>query len=101
METKENKYRLWIIPIALMLLSCGDGRKSQTASEDATTEFEVVEKKKESTNTDNEPVSLSTILSGKAPVDDGGSDDDVSGEFEDPLGGDESYLNSSDTGYDY
>lgn len=90
-----------IIPIALILLSCGEGNKVQKASDEATTEFEVVEKKKESTDTDNEPVSLSTILTGKAPADDGGGNDAVTGQYADPLGGDESYLNGDDAGYDY
>jgi hypothetical protein len=98
--TKEHKYRLWILPMALMLLSCGDGGKAQTAPEEEIHEFEIVGKKeKEPIDTDNEPVSVSTILSGKAPVDDGGSDDGLAGQYVDPLGGDESYLEGD--GYDY
>lgn len=88
-----------IIPMALMLLSCGDGRKAQTASEEETPGFEIVGKQKEEpVDSMDNPVSLSTILTGNDPVD---KDDDLKGHFDDPLGGDESYLNGDDGGYDY
>lgn len=89
-----------ILPVALILLSCGDGRKTSSESKGETTEFEVVGKKeKPSEDTVDEPVSVSSILSGKEPVGKDGGDDVVSGQFEDPLGGDESYLEGD--GYDY
>lgn len=84
--------------MALMLLSCGDGGKAQTAPEEEIHEFEIVGKK-EPIDTDNEPVSVSSILSGKTHVDDSGGDDGLAGQYVDPLGGDESYLEGD--GYDY
>ena len=86
----------------MILLSCGDGKKTQTASGEETPEFEIVGKKeKEPTDTTSQPVSLSTILTGKEPIDNEGGNDGLSGHYEDPLGGDESYLNGDDGGYDY
>ena len=97
--TKGNVYKLLrLLPVALMLLSCGDGKKAQSASEE-TPEFEVVGKQQEEpVDTMSAPVSLSKILTGKDPVD---KDDDLTGQYVDPLGGDESYLNGSDDGFDY
>ena len=58
-----------ILPVALILLSCGDGRKASSESKGETTEFEVVGKKeKPSEDTVDEPVSVSSILSGKESV---------------------------------
>ena len=37
--------KLMILPMAMILLSCGDGKKAQTASEEETPEFEIVGKK--------------------------------------------------------
>jgi len=94
--------KLMILPVAMILLSCGDGRKAQTASVEETPEFEIVGKKeKEPTDTTSQPVSLSTILTGKEPTDNEGGNDGPSGHYEDPLGGDVNYLNGDDEGYDY
>ena len=93
--------KLMILPVAIILLSCGDGRKVQTASEEETPEFEVVgNQKEEPVDTMNDPVSLSTILTGKDPVDKDVKDG-PSSQYDDPLGGDESYLDGDDGGYDY
>ena len=88
------------ISVATILLSCGDVRKAQSESEGESTEFEIVGKKeKEPVDTTSEPVSLSSVLTGKEPVDEGGGNDVLPGQFEDPLGGDDSYLEGD--GYDY
>ena len=97
--------RVFIISIAiLLLLSCGDGNKSsQSAPEEGATEFEIVGKKeKEPVNAEDEPVSVSSILSGKAKpsAKDGDVGDVVSSGTDDPFGGDVDYLDG-DTGYDY
>lgn len=94
-----------IVIISLFLLSCGDGSKSQSAATDQSTEFEIVGKKeKEPEKTDDEPVSVSSILSGnsKATAKDGDVGDVVSsGGDDDPFGGDVDYLDGTDSGYDY
>ncbi len=101
-----NIERVWnLLPAVMLLLSCGDGQKQQSDSEEKPTEFEIVGKKEKQQpdSSEDEPVSVSSILSGKAgpSAKDGDVGDVMSNDYEDPFGGDVDYLNGSDTGYDY